>query len=93
MEFSAPEQAIGRTTVTAMQSGMIYGYAAMVDGLIARLAKEINQTPEDIFVVATGGLAPTVCQHCAYVNKVDQMLTLEGLRLIAERNKGGRHHA
>ena len=93
VEFSAPEQAIGRTTVTALQSGMIYGYAAMVDGLIGRLAKEIGRTPEDVFVVATGGLAQTVCDHCLYVNKIDPMLTLEGLRLIAERNKGGRHHA
>ena len=49
--------------------------------------------PEELFVVATGGHAETVCGNCRYVDKVDGMLTLEGLKLIAERNKGGRRHA
>ena len=93
VELTAPEQAIGRTTVSAIQSGLVYGYASMVDGMIGRIAEEIGVDPDALFVVATGGHAETVCYNCRYVDKVDGMLTLEGLKLIAKRNKGGRRHA
>ena len=92
VELLAPNQVVGRTTEDAMRAGLVYGYADLVDGMIARVAREMGSTPEDIFVVATGGHAETICTHCRYVNTIDQMLTLEGLRLIAGRNKGGRRH-
>ena len=93
VELSAPDTVIGRTTVQAMQSGLVYGYADMVDGMIARIAREMGKTPEEVFVVATGGHSQTICNNCRYVDKIDPMLTLEGMRLIAERNKGGVRHA
>lgn len=76
-----------------MSSGLVFGYADLVDGMIARIAREMGSTPEEIFVVATGGHSETICVNCRYVNTIDPMLTLEGLRLIALRNKGGRRHA
>ncbi|MDO4280015.1 MAG: type III pantothenate kinase [Peptococcaceae bacterium] len=93
VELIAPTAAIGRTTTSAMQSGLLFGYADMVDGMITRLARELEKSPDEVFVVATGGLAGVVCANCQHVDKVDPMLTLEGLRLIAERNKGGLRHA
>ena len=93
VELSAPEHVIGRTTVSAMQSGLVYGYADMVDGMIVRIAREMGTTPEEVFVVATGGHSQTICDNCRYVDTVDSMLTLEGMRLIAERNKGGARRA
>ena len=91
--WQATDQVIGRTTVDAMSSGLVFGYADLVDGMIARIAREMGSTPEEIFVVATGGHSETICVNCRYVNTIDPMLTLEGLRLIALRNKGGRRHA
>lgn len=89
VELTAPSRAIGRTTVEAMQSGLVFGYAALVDGMIAHIAKEMHHRPDDIFVVATGGRSEIICPHCQYVNEVNALLTLEGLRLLAQRNKGG----
>ena len=93
VELVAPDHVIGRTTVDAMQAGLVLGYADLVDGMIARIAREMGSTPEEVFVVATGGHSETICANCHYVNTIDTMLTLEGLRLIAQRNKGGRRHA
>lgn len=93
VELEAPGQVIGRTTTDAMRAGLVFGYADLVDGMIARIAREMGSTPEDIFVVATGGNSETICKNCRYVNVVDPMLTLEGLRLIAQKNNGGARHA
>ena len=93
VELSAPAQVIGRTTTDAMQSGLVFGYADLVDGMIARIAREMGSDPESVFVVATGGHSETICTNCRYVNTIDPMLTLEGLRLIALRNKGGMRRA
>lgn len=89
VDLVAPEKAIGRTTVAAMQSGLVYGYAALVDGMVARTAKDMGMSPNEICVVATGGRSNIICPYCQYVDHVDLTLTLEGLRLLAERNKGG----
>ncbi|MEA2487794.1 MAG: type pantothenate kinase [Actinomycetota bacterium] len=83
VELVAPATAIGRSTVTALQSGIVLGTAAMVDGLIDRVANELGGSPK---VVATGGLAPVVADHCRRIDLVEPILTLMGLRLIFERN-------
>jgi len=85
VEIEEPRAAIGRSTVEAMQSGLIYGHAGLVDGIMDRLAAEVGGEPA---MVATGGLASTIVPHCRTVEIVDNRLTLDGLRLIFERNMG-----
>ena len=85
VEFVAPETAVGKSTVTSVQSGIVYGTAAQVDGLVERVVKELGG---DANVLATGGLAPTVVPHCHSVERIEPMLTLNGLRLVYERNAG-----
>ena len=82
VELVAPAGAIGRNTVMAVQSGIIFGTAGMVDGLIRRVMDELGNAR----VVATGGLAPVVMEHCELIELVEPMLTLQGLRIIFERN-------
>jgi type III pantothenate kinase len=83
VEVATPRHAIGRSTVEAMQSGAIYGFAGQVDRLIEALAEELPQTP---VVVATGGLAHPITSVCRRIDRHDQWLTLKGLRLVWERN-------
>jgi type III pantothenate kinase len=86
VELRAPEHAIGRNTAENMQSGAIFGYAGLVDGLVRRFAAELGG---DVGVIATGGLAAVVAPHCETIDRVEPWLTLEGLRLIWERNAEG----
>lgn len=85
VELSAPRSGIGKSTVEAIQSALIFGSAAEADGMIERLRKELGG---DATVVATGGLAPMIVEHCQFVDEHDPWLTLEGLRLVFERNAG-----
>src|SRR5579875_2871231 len=83
VELAEPRQVIGRTTVESMQSGLVYGYAALVDGLCARIAGELGGAT----VLATGGLAPLISPLASAVDHVEPWLTLHGLRLLYERNR------
>jgi type III pantothenate kinase len=79
----APDTAIGKTTVTSVQSGVVFGTAALADGLVERVTKEIGGYAQ---VVATGGLASVVVEQCSRLERVEPTLTLDGLRLIFELN-------
>ena len=86
VELAAPRSVVGRNTVDAIRSGVIYGYAGAVDAILRRLADELGATLD---VIATGGLARLVVPHCEEIDEVDDLLTLTGLRLLHERNAGG----
>ncbi len=83
VEISKPASVIGKNTVAAMQSGIFFGYVALVEGIIDRMKKEIRQEP---MVVATGGLARVIAGESSKIHVIDENLTLDGLRIIYERN-------
>lgn len=83
VELTAPPSVIGKNTVECIQSALIFGTADMVDGIVARIGDELGATPT---TVATGGLAPLVIPHCRSVRQHEPWLTLEGLRLVHEKN-------
>src|SRR5580765_617264 len=83
VDFVAPPSAIGKTTVAALQSGLVHGFAGQVDGIVARIREELG---EEARVIATGGLAELIAPHAKTVELVDQWLTLDGLRLVWQRN-------
>ena len=85
VELQAPRGAVGKSTVEAIQSALLFGTAAEADGIIDRMRKELGGNAT---VVATGGLASLVVPHCQFVDELDPWLTLEGLRLVFERNVG-----
>jgi type III pantothenate kinase len=86
VDYAAPETAIGKTTESALRSGLVYGFAGQVDGIVQRIRVELAD--DQAQVVATGGLAELIAPHSATVEKIDPFLTLEGLRLVWELNAG-----
>lgn len=78
-----PARALGRSTVASMQAGLYFGYAGLVDGIVNALRAELDFKPK---VVATGGLAGLIAGASAQISEVDELLTLEGLRLLAQRH-------
>lgn len=85
VDLVAPQKAVGKNTVTALQSGLVFGYAAMVDGMVARFSKEVDPALGTPLVIATGGFASVVEGHCEKVDLFEPLLTLQGLRIITER--------
>ncbi|MGI5911236.1 MAG: type III pantothenate kinase [Syntrophomonadaceae bacterium] len=85
VELIKPPSFIGPNTIASMQVGIIYGFAGQVEGIISRMKKEING---QLQVIATGGLAPVIAQETDVITIIDDFLTLEGLRLIYQMNRG-----
>ena len=86
VEIRRPERVVGKTTASSIQSGLYFGYLSLVDGMIDRIAEEIAGRPR---VIATGGLAELFGGGSEKIEQIDLLLTLKGLRLIDERNRGG----
>jgi type III pantothenate kinase len=84
VEIEAPEAAIGRSTQAALRSGIVYGFAGQVDGIVGRIREELGV---EATAIATGGLATAIAPFCDELDEVDDLLTLTGLRLVWERNR------
>lgn len=84
VELVRPKTIIGRNTVHSMQSGIIYGYISLVDGIVRRIKEEVKTDP---FVVATGGLSRLIAKESETIDEVDELLTIKGLKILYEKNK------
>jgi len=86
VELQRPRSVIAKNTVEALQSGMLFGVAAQVEGIVSRMTAELGAEPADVRVVATGYLAPLVLDECRCFTDHDPWLTLRGLELVFQRN-------
>jgi type III pantothenate kinase len=84
VEIAKPPKVVGRNTVHAMQSGIVYGYVGLVDGLVERILAELGFP---CAIIATGGLAPLIAPLSKRITEVDEQLTLVGLRILHDRNQ------
>jgi type III pantothenate kinase len=85
VDIEKPKHAIGKGTKEAIQSGVVYGFAGQVDGVLGRLREELG---EEAAAIATGGFAQAIVPYCDQVDEIDDLLTLTGLKLIWERTRG-----
>jgi len=87
VELTRPNRVIGRNTVEALQSGIIFGFAGQIEGIARRMAKELAPAdPDSVTIIATGGLAPLIIDEVGLIDAYEPWLTLIGLRLTFERN-------
>lgn len=87
VDYTEPPHVIGKTTEEALRSGLVYGFAGQVDGIVDAIRRELGV---DARVVATGGLADLIAPHSRTISTVEPFLTLDGLRLVWERNTGAK---
>ncbi|HWG13778.1 MAG TPA: type III pantothenate kinase [Streptosporangiaceae bacterium] len=87
VELTRPPRVVGKNTVEALQSGIVYGFAGQVEGVARRMARElVPEDPDSVTIIATGGLAPLVINEVSVIDEHEPWLTLIGLRLVFERN-------
>ncbi|WP_067466991.1 type III pantothenate kinase [Actinomadura macra] len=86
IELVRPRSVVAKNTVEALQSGIIFGFAGQVDGIVERMSEELADVPEEVTIIATGGLAPLVLEESRSIDVFEPWLTLVGLRLIYQRN-------
>jgi len=86
VELLRPRTVIAKNTVEALQSGMVFGFASQVDGIVERMIAELGVPVDDVHVIATGGLAPVVVDECRTITDHQPWLTLRGLELVFARN-------
>src|SRR5205823_1477759 len=84
VEIARPKSVVGKNTITSMQSGLYYGYVGLCDGIVERMLAEV---PFPCQVLATGGLAPLVARDSKTIQLSDEMLTLDGLKILHHRNQ------
>jgi type III pantothenate kinase len=87
VDVKRPPKVIGTNTVTHLQSGLYYGYIGLVDGILERIAAELGSQPR---IIATGGLARQIAEDSRFISEIDDMLTLDGLLILFERNRTAR---
>lgn len=87
VDIKRPAKVIGTNTITHLQSGLYYGYIGLVDGVLERMIAEIGAQPR---IIATGGLARQISEDSRYIAQIDDMLTLDGLRILFDRNRTAR---
>jgi type III pantothenate kinase len=85
VDYAEPETVIAKTTASSLQSGLVYGFAGQVDGIVERIREELGVEAQ---TVATGGLADLIVPHARTLETIDPFLTLEGIRLVWERSRG-----
>jgi type III pantothenate kinase len=86
VELALPRDVVGKNTVEAIQSGVVFGFAGLVDGIVMRIIESLEADPDHVTVIATGSYPEAVVDHCATITTRDPWLTLTGLRLIHEKN-------
>lgn len=86
VELALPRDVVGKNTVEAIQSGMVFGFAGLVDGIVTRIIESLDVDPDHVTVIATGSYPEAVVDHCATITTRDPLLTLTGLRLVHARN-------
>jgi type III pantothenate kinase len=84
VDIKRPAKVIGTNTVTHLQSGLYFGYIGLVDGILERIVAELGEKPR---VIATGGLARQIAEDSRFITEIDDMLTLDGLLILFERNR------
>lgn len=86
VELAVPRDVVGKNTVEALQSGLVFGFAGLVDGIVHRIIDSLDADPDHVTVIATGSFPESVVDHCDTITTRDPHLTLTGLRLIHEKN-------
>lgn len=87
VELTKPDTVIGKNTVNSIQSGIVYGTIGMVDYIIGKMIEEKNLKEDEVKVIATGGFSALIASESKYISVIDKLLTLDGLRIIYERNE------
>jgi type III pantothenate kinase len=87
VELLRPRSVIAKNTVEALQSGILYGFASQVDGIVGRMREELGLKVGELSVIATGGLAPVVVEECTVFTEHEPWLTLLGLEIVFARNQ------